>query len=224
MPRRLRVATGGYVYHVLNRAVARQRIFRKAGDFSAFEAVLEEALQHVPMRLLSYCLMPNHWHLVVWPREDGDLSDYLRWLTVTHTKRWHSHHHSIGTGALYQGRFKSFPVEQDEHFLTVCRYVERNPLRAGLVERAEDWRWSSLWHREQNSTAMSLSTWPVPVGRLWSKYVNRPETEAELHDVRRAARRGTPFGEAGWQAETAQRLALESTLRPRGRPRLPRDD
>ncbi|HEX4149094.1 MAG TPA: transposase, partial [Pirellulales bacterium] len=144
MPRRKRVSTGGFVYHVLNRAVARQRIFCKQADYLAFEQVLEEAQARVPMRLLSFCLMPNHWHMVVWPRGDGDLSEYLRWLTVTHTKRWHSHHHTTGSGALCQGRFRSFPIEEDEHFTTVCRYVERNPLRAKLVARAEHWRWSSL--------------------------------------------------------------------------------
>ena len=73
----------------------------------------------------------------------------VEWLTLTHTQRWHAHHHTTGTGHLYQGRFKSFPVQSDEHFLTVCRYVERNALRANLVKRAEDWLWNSLWHRQR---------------------------------------------------------------------------
>ena len=105
MPRRKRVATGGLVFHVLNRAVARDKILRKPADYEAFEGIMQEAREWVPMRLLSYCLMPNHWHLVLWPRGDEDLSEYMRWLSVTHTKRWHSHHHTIGTGALYQWRF-----------------------------------------------------------------------------------------------------------------------
>ena len=171
------------------------------------------------MRLLAYSLMPNHWHLVLWPRGDRDLSEYLRWLSVTHTKRWHSHHHSSGTGPLHQGRFKSFPLETDDHFLTVCRYVERNALRAKLVKRAEEWRWSSLWHRVHGSTTVTLDAWPVPVGSEWLAYVNRAETEAELKALRRSVVRGTPFGEEAWQERTAKRLALESTLRPRGRPR-----
>jgi REP-associated tyrosine transposase len=224
MPRRKRVATGGFVYHVINRAVAREKIFRKTADYQAFEQVLEDAQDRLSIRLLSFCVMPNHWHLVVWPRQDGDLSEYLRWLTVTHTKRWHSHHRTIGTGALYQGRFKSFPVQTDEHFLTVCRYVERNALRANLVERAEQWRWSSLWHRERHSTAVSLSAWPVSSGRSWLKLVNRVETEVELQALRAAVKRGAPFGEAEWQEKTAGMLSLESSLRPRGRPRLPKDN
>jgi putative transposase len=115
------------------------------------------------MRLLAYSLMPNHWHLVVWPRRDDELSDFGHWLTLTHTQRWHAHYHDVGTGHLYQGRFKSFPIEEDGHFLQVCRYVERNAFRAGLVERAEAWRWSSLWQRQQREQLPQwiLSAWPV---------------------------------------------------------------
>src|SRR5947207_1789792 len=147
MPRRPRVAPGGYVYHALNRAVARLPLFQNNGDYEAFERVVDEALARHPIRLLAYCLMPNHWHFVLWPEKDGELTAFLRWLTHTHTQRWHAHYHTAGTGHLYQGRFKSFPIEEDDHLLTVCRYVERNALRAGLVRRAEDWRWSSLGHR-----------------------------------------------------------------------------
>src|SRR6266850_1096513 len=103
------------------------------------------------MRVLAYCVMPNHWHLVLWPRADGDFSHYVGWLTLTHTQRWHAYQHTVGTGHLYQGRFKSFPVQTDEHVLTVCRYVERNPVRAGLVPQAEHWRWGSLWQWERRS-------------------------------------------------------------------------
>ena len=146
MGRALRAAVGGYVYHVLNRANARLRIFDSERDYHAFEAILAEAVQRAETRLLTYCLMPNHWHLMVWPRKDGELSRFMGWLTLTHTQRWHAHRKSVGSGHLYQGRFKSFPIEQDEHFYTVARYVERNALRANLVPRAEEWRWGSL-HR-----------------------------------------------------------------------------
>jgi len=112
MPRRLRVSSGGFAYHVLNRAVARERIFRTARDYEAFERVLREAKERLPMRLLAWCVMPNHWHLVLWPRGDGDLSEFMRWLSVTHTQRWHAAHHTSGTGPLYQGRFKSFPIQR----------------------------------------------------------------------------------------------------------------
>src|SRR5262249_8247 len=119
------------------------------------------------IRLLAYCVMPNHWHLVLWPHHDGDLSEFLRWLTVTHTQRWHAHHHTAGTGPLYQGRFKSFPIQADESLLSVCRYVERNPLRAGLVRQAETWRWGSLWHRVKGSGQMLLAGGPGALAWGW---------------------------------------------------------
>jgi len=143
------------------------RIFRKAADFAAMEQVLEEAVQRTRTRLLSYCLMSNHWHLLLWPREDGELSEVMRWLTVTHTQRWHANRHTSGTGPIYQGRFKSFPVESDDHLLTVARYVERNPLRAKMVERAADWQWCSLWRRCQGETSF-LHHWPMPIPDRWS--------------------------------------------------------
>jgi len=144
MGRPLRAALGGIVYHVLNRANARARIFHDDADYAAFLRIAAEAVQRVRMRLLAYCVMPNHWHLVLHPRADGDLSRFMGWLTLTHTQRWHAQRHSIGAGHLYQGRFKSFPVQKEVYFLRLCRYVERNALRAGLVQRAEDWPWSSL--------------------------------------------------------------------------------
>jgi len=138
MGRPKRSAPGGWIYHVLNRANARMPIFTKDEDFIAFETVLEEAVARTGTRLLSYCLMPDHWHLVLWPQEDDELSRFVGWLTLTHTQRWHAQRQSTGSGHVYQGRFKSFPVQDDDHFLTVCRHVERNALRAKRVKRAGD--------------------------------------------------------------------------------------
>ncbi len=222
MPRRLRESTGGIVYHVLNRAVGRKTLFRKDGDYLAFEKVLEQTVERTSSRLLSYCVMPNHWHLLWWPREDGELSEVMRWLSVTHTQRWHAHHHTAGTGPIYQGRFKSFPIQSDEHFVTVARYVERNALRANLVTRAQDWRWSSLWRRWQRDKSLQqmLARWPIAVPPGWLRQVNRPLSERELEAVRRSAQRGRPFGGDRWTARIAKLLNIESSLRPRGRPRV----
>jgi len=221
MPRRPRYAPGGLVYHVLNRAVARQTLFEKDADYAAFEAVLHEAMARHPTRLLAYQVMPNHWHMVLWPREDGELTAFLRWLTHTHVMRWHAHHGTSGTGHLYQGRFKSFPIQTNDYFYTGIRYVERNAKRANLVERAEDWRWSSLWRRVHGNAEAKqlLHRWPLPEPTDWVKLVNRPQTEAELAAVRRSVLRGSPFGTPLWQTRTAKRLGLEWTLRARGRPR-----
>lgn len=226
MGRPLRTTPGGLAYHVLNRANARMRLFEDAGDYAAFERVMGQACQRMPMRILAYCLMPNHWHLVLWPRHDGDLSRFVGWLTLTHTQRWHAHQHSTGAGHVYQGRFKSFLVQADGHLLTVCRYVEQNALRAKLVERAEDWQWGSLWRRQFGNAAVQalLSTWPVERPRNWVARVNDAETEAEIDLLRRSVNRGQPFGSEPWVTRTVERFGLTSTLRPRGRPRKDTDE
>ena len=221
MPRRGRIATGNLAYHVLNRRVGRLPLFEKAADYAAFEKVLEQAYERTRVRIAAYCLMPNHWHLLLWPREDGELSEVLRWITVTHTQRWHAHRQSAGTGPVYQGRFKSFPVQRDEHFITVVRYIERNAVRAKLVKHAVDWQWCSLWRRSHGDPKLTrfLSDWPVKVPRQWSRLVNEPETIAEVEALRRSVSRGRPFGSDAWISRTAKRLGLESTLRSRGRPK-----
>ena len=214
-----RSAPGGYVYHALNRAVARLPLFEKPTDYEAFERVLQLALDKHPTRLLGYCLMPNHWHLVLWPRRDGELTAFVRWLTHTHSMRWHTHFQTMGSGHLYQGRFKSFPIERDDHLYRVLRYVERNPLRAGLVRKAENWRWSSLFHRQTEDDKTLLYPWPIPMPKDWLAQVQKPQTEAELAALRRSVLPGSPYGDTPWQERTARRLGLEHTLRPRGRPK-----
>ncbi len=198
----LGLIVGGYAYHVLDRANGRLRLFKKEADFAAFEQVLLEAFERVPVRILGYAVMSNHRHLVVWlrQRQDGQVTDFFRWLTHAHTQRWHAHHGTSGMGHLYQGRFKSFPIAFDEHLAAVLRYIERNPLRAGLVERAEAWRWGSLYRRMHGTAdeRALLAESPVKLGRLWYEHVNDPQNEAELAAIRRciaraghsAARRG----------------------------------
>ncbi len=222
MGRPKRAAVGGLIYHVLNRANARMTIFEREADYQAFELVVQQAVDRTGMRLLAYCVMPNHWHLVLWPTEDGQLSRFMGWLTLTHTQRWHAHRHSTGSGHVYQGRFKSFPVQDDEHFHTVCRYVERNALRANLVRRAEAWRWCSL-HRWQQGTTQEkklLTAWPLPRQASWVEQVNAPQTEAELTALRRSVQRGRPYGGEPWSKKIVRKLGLQSTLRPHGRPKL----
>ena len=131
MPRTVRASVGNVCYHVLNRGNARAQVFYKDGDYDAFMKCIAHACIEVPMRVLGWCLMPNHFHLVVWPHADGDLSKWMHWLLNTHVRRYHRHYHS--SGHVWQGRFKAFPIEQDEHLLTVLRYAERNAQRAGLV-------------------------------------------------------------------------------------------
>jgi putative transposase len=222
MPRTARASAGNYCYHVLNRGNARQEVFHKVDDYAAFLRLMSEANDRydgAPMRLLAFCLMPNHFHLVLWPREDGDLSRWMQWLSTSHVRRYHRHYHS--SGHVWQGRFKAFPIQRDEHLLTVMRYVERNPLRAKSlrVGRAERWPWSSVGRPPRGVARPVLDDGPVPRGRKWLDWVNEPLTEAELEALRQSVARGRPYGTERWQKRAAANLGLEFTLRPRGRPR-----
>lgn len=222
MPRPPRADEKDGVYHALNRGNAKSRIFRKSADYEAFQKVLCEGLERYPVRLYSFEWMPNHWHMVLSPFEDGGMARLLQWVTMTHTQRYHAHYQTTGQGHLYQGRFKSFPVQDDDHFWVVCRYVERNALTAGLVERAEDWRWGSLWqwiHGESGCHAPKLTPWPLPRPMDWIQRVNAPLSQNEQRKIRRCIARGRPLGDEEWVESTARRLNLESTLRARGRPR-----
>jgi len=207
MPRRRRRVLGGYVYHVLNRAAGRRRIFVTDNDYLAVESVLREAVERSGTRVLTYCVMPNHWHLLMWPREDDELSDFMRWFTHTHTQRYHQAHGTTGEGPIYQGRFKDFPVAEDEHFYALARYVERNALRANLVSKAELWRYGGLWHRHNATGAVPLAAWPCPEFPDWIDFVNAPQTKAELAEIRACLKSCVPYGNEAWRTTTILRLS-----------------
>lgn len=192
-------------------------MFHKEDDFAGFVELMREAHEKVPMRLTGYCLMKTHFHLLLWPRADGDLSRWMQWLLTAHVRRYHRHYE--GSGHVWQGRFRAFPVQSDEHYLTVLRYVERNPLRAGMVERSQDWEWSSLKPTARSGPAGLLCDGPIRKPAQWTRHVNGIEPETDLRAVRHSLARGTPFGDSRWQTKTATTLGLESSLRPRGRPR-----
>jgi putative transposase len=226
MPRPRRCLLGGMVFHVLNRGVNRRTLFHDAGDYEAFVADVLETLRTRPMRICGFCLMPNHWHMVLWPEKDGQVTSFVHHLASLHALRWKRRHNEVGLGPLYQGRFKAFPVQTDHHFLTVVRYVERNPLRANLVQAAQAWRWSSLG-QSSSGPAIPISPWPCGDSRStqrveWIDWVNTPQTVAEEEALRRCSRCGSPFGDGQWSVATAGCLGLESTIRRPGRPRTHR--
>ena len=218
MPRSPRTDIGEIVYHVINRSNARVQIFNTSDDYHLFEEALTQAKERVDMRILAYCIMPNHWHLIVQPRQDGDLSKFVGWLTMTHTQRWHVAHDSIGTGHLYQGRYKSFLVQSDEYFLWVCRYVERNPLRAKLVKHAEHWQWSSAWRREFGTLQQKLllSPWSTSKPGDYTRWLNEEESDDILKEIRTSVNRGQPFGSESWRNKVVEQFGLHSTIRIRG--------
>lgn len=223
MARIPRSIASNMVYHVLNRANGKETIFREEKDFYLFEKVLFQGKEKFPISIFALSIMPNHWHFVLSAEVGENIPNFMRWITHTHTQRWHAKYETTGYGHIYQGRYKSFPIEKDNHFLQVCRYVERNPLRAGLVQKAEDWRWSSLWIREYGTEKQKilLSPWPVDKPDPYLKWVNDDlnNDKDELDRIRNLIKRGRPFGNDFWVRRTAERLGLNATLNPRGRPK-----
>ncbi|MCA9355642.1 transposase [Candidatus Kaiserbacteria bacterium] len=213
-----RVDVGNEVYHVINRANARLKIFFKEEDYQLFESILEDAAERYDMRIIAYCIMPNHFHLILYPKKDGDLQRFMQWLTLTHTQRWHVQNKTIGSGHLYQGRYKSFLIEQDQHLLTVIRYVERNPLRAKLVKNLNNWKYSSFYRRENNKANL-LTKLPVALPRDYEDFIHTPLTAGELEVARYSVNKGKPFGGEQWSGDMIDKYDLDATTRGRGRPK-----
>jgi putative transposase len=204
-------------YHGINRGNRGERVYHDKADYQDFLVLVARACERIPMRLLAWCLMPNHFHFVLWPLGDGDMSRWMQWLLTSHVRRYHRRYGT--SGRIWQGRYKAFPIQQDRHLLAVLRYVERNPVRADLVERAEGWPWSSLsvW-----AAGREPGYWhPGPTPRLvdWIGFVNQAGAADELTSIRRSVQTEAPFGEEPWVLATAKELDLVWTLRGRGRPR-----
>ena len=221
MSRVRRVDVGGEIYHALNRANFRSRLFKTDGHYRDFLGIVEEALEFVPMRILAYCLMPNHWHLVLYPRADGDLARFLQRITLTHTQRYHARSGTAGYGHIYQGRYKSLPVEMGGHIMTLVRYVERNAQRAALVKKAEDWPWSSAYARlyGKEDQKKLLSPWPLEEPRDYLPWLNQSPPKEEIENIRYAQKRSRPYGSEPWVLKAAARFGLENTLRNPWRPK-----
>ena len=217
MPRTARSIVGGICYHVINRGNARATVFHDSEDYRSFLTLMELASDRIQMRILAFCLMPNHFHFVLWSYVNGDISRWMHWLLTTHTKRYHRRRGTCGR--IWQGRFKAFPIQQDRHLLTVLRYVERNPLRANLVKSAADWQWSSISADLSARMGRILTDTPVAKSNDWLEFVNRPHSEEEIAALRRCTHKNSPYGSAPWAVKTAKSHGLQSSLRGAGRPR-----
>ena len=213
--------TGGLCVHVVTRGNARATVFHSEADYANLLQLMKDAQRRVPLEILAWCLMPNHLHLVVRPSANGDLARWMHWLLTTYVQRHRVRHKT--TGRIWQGRYKAFPIQADRHLLMVLRYVERNPVRAGLAPHAVDWKWSSARERHRSCPPRSLlAPSPVPLPSPWLDWVDMPLTNAELSSIRRCVKRDRPLGDALWTRDVAGHLDLLGTLRPRGRPRVKR--
>lgn len=222
MSRAPRVNIGEEIYHIINRSNGRLKIFENKEDYLHFEKLLEKAKESVDMRIISYTIMPNHWHLVLYPKKDGDLSTFMQWLTLTHTQQYHVRKDTVGHGHVYQGRYKSFLVAKDQYLLQVIRYVEQNPLRAKLVKKSEDWQWGSAWKR-YNPLGLKnkklLSDPPIDLPHDYLKWLNQIDHEDTLENIRASVERGKPFGTMKWVEKIVEKFNLVSTTRKGGRPK-----
>lgn len=218
MPRHARVSPDGFVQHVVNRGDHRETLFHKPGDYRAFLRIVAEVAHVVPMRILAYCVMKNHFHLLLWPHAGEDLPVFMHRLMTVQIKRYLSHYPPASPGHIYQGRYTNSLVELGRPLISVARYVEANALMAGLVDRAQEYPWSSASPLAEEPERPDLSAWPMPKPVDWLKLVNLRTPLDELKRIQRRAARGAPIGSADWTTHVVQTYGLEHTMRPPGRP------
>jgi len=223
MSRPPRKTPKGYAYHVYNRGFLRSELFADELDYRCFLDLLGKTLTSHPIELSALCLMPNHWHLCLWPNEENVVSRFMQHLTSRHVSSWRKR---WGTsGHLYQGRFKCIPVATESYYFRLVEYVELNPVRAKLAEQAEDWRWSSAWIRSEgangNEWGISLSQNPIPVPGNWLSHLRERKGSIELTEIERCITLQRPFGQLEWVSDTVNKLALPRMTRRRPRENSP---
>jgi putative transposase len=216
MPRIARGETAGGIYHIINRGNFRMQVFDDAEDYTYFLELLKTGMKKEDVELHAYCLMPNHFHLLLVPQREGSLSRLMQWVMTSHVRYYHKKNKT--SGHVWQGRYKSFIVEQESYYVTLIRYIEANALRAKLVDRAETWEYGSLHDRISNDTTI-IHEPSMILPDDWAEYVNEPIYPHELEKIRNSVNRQAPLGEPVWQEETAIQFGLLSTLKSRGRPK-----
>lgn len=221
MPRTQRVDIGNEVYHVINRSNGRSTIFETKKDYELFEELLIVGKDIFEMRILAYTLMPNHFHLLLYPKQDGELGKFMHWLTTTHTRKYHTQTKTVGGGHLYQGRYKSFVVDTDEYLVTLVKYIERNPVRAKLVQKCEDWQWGSAYRRIVGTIQQKklLADLPGTLPTNYKSWINTNDKPNDLVLIRNSVNRGVPYGGESWREKMIKDFNLGSTVRSPGRPR-----
>ena len=183
MPRTRRSGLAAPYFHVAHRSVRRVPIFVRPTDYRAFLKVLEEGLNRYPVRLVAFCVLADHWDLVLRPDDTPGLMRFMQWVTATHAIRWQQFHQSRGQGSVYQGRYRSTPLDGPSSLIHVCRQVERNALRERLVQRAQDWPWCSLAERMQPSPSVPLISAPFLMSNAWIDYVNTAALREQLEAI-----------------------------------------
>jgi putative transposase len=188
MPRNSRNLPAGSVVHVVNRGNDKRDLFQRPQEFEEFLQLVLWAKAICPVRIVAYCIMSNHWHFSFWVEIEWDVSCFLHRLTMTHARRWRRTTQTLGQGQVYQGRFKARPIFTERHYFNVLRYIEQNPVRANLVQRCQDWQWSSLAERLGNGRGI-LDPDPVGVPMGWLEIVEAPLPQNDAQEIRSSLRR-----------------------------------
>jgi len=194
MPRSARRLSGGLINHVLNRGNGKQEVFHKGQDFYVFVRTMKEAKKRYAVNVYAYCLMPNHFHIVLMSDKADHLSKWMQWIMTSHVRRYHQHYQT--SGHVWQGRYKNFIIQKDEHLLTVLRYVEANPVRAGLVSSARDWPWSSHNVRIHDAIDGIVDILPMELPSDWAEYVDEPLRKKEIERLNQSVNRQSPYGKS----------------------------
>src|SRR4051812_3694266 len=218
MSRHARVSPDGFVQHVLNRGDHRETLFHKAADFRAFLSVVTETARRIPMRILAYCIMRNHFHFVLWPYGGADLPVFMHRLMSTHIRRYLRHYPPASPGHIYQDRYTNVLVETGPSLLRVLRYVEANAFAAGIVARAEEYSWSSGSPEALEDARPIIAEWPIEKPANWQTLLNMRTAASELKRIQRCAARGAPYGSPAWTKSVINEFNLEHTVRRPGRP------
>lgn len=217
MPRMPRGECTEGIYHIINRGNMGMQIFDSSDDYEYFLNLLKQGCDREFVLIHAYCLMPNHFHLLVSVDKAGSLSRMMQWVMTSHVRYYHRKNNTFGH--VWQGRYKSFIVEKESYYVGVIRYIEANPIRANLADKAQKWLYGSLRERVTKTTTTLLCSPLVELGEDWKRYVNKPMKKLEIDKIRNSVNRQTPLGEKGWQMEAAKRHGLMSTLGNRGRPK-----
>jgi putative transposase len=222
MARTPRLDVGGNYYHIINRANARLQIFNNKEDYELFEDVLHDAWDIYQSNILAYCVMPNHFHIVIKTSLDGEMSQFMKWFTQTHASRWHAKNKTHGSGSLYQGRYKSFIIQDNQYLFTVLRYVERNPLAAKLVTNPLDWKYSSVYRRYKGKEDQKklLTQWVIEEPSNYLDILTQPMSLKEIERLEQSENKSTPYGDETYVIDTIEKYGLKTTTRNSGRPKI----
>jgi putative transposase len=217
MPRVARCLVDGAIYHILNRGNAKQEIYFDDQDYSHFLESTIQSKRQYNITVYAYCLMPNHYHFIVQAEVSSHIGQWIQLIMNKYNAYFRKKYKSIGH--IWQNRFKNFIIQNEDHLTVVMRYVERNPVEAGLTMSSFAWRWSSHQERHLNSKLSLCDQKNIPLPKDWTDYVDTPLHAMEQQKLKRSMKRQTPFGDDIWIEKICDELGMVNTLRSVGRPK-----